>query len=214
MRVYYDGNTRFCVPKEVWRPIAQRHADAAGITLHQLLWGGPRRCFSMPRRLFWKQLRAQEHEPGRPYSFKAIAAITGHDHTSVMFSLGALGQRGGISKVVKKPGIKIERPGRLQRRKGQPGLPAIDMAGRVFGTVTVLSIAPTPAGILRQKDIYWNIRCTCGREKIMRGANLRSGNSASCGDKSHRKGPTTRKSSCAIYGGASFSVGLHGGWFK
>lgn len=51
-----------------------------------------------------------------------------------------------------------------------------DETGKSYGKLTVLR----PDG-LRNGQPYFLCRCECGQEKSVRGANLRSGNTASCG---------------------------------
>lgn len=55
--------------------------------------------------------------------------------------------------------------------------PYIDMVGRVFGSLTVLSCA----GWDRKGQATWHCRCACGREVTVIGTNLRSAHSKSCG---------------------------------
>ena len=53
----------------------------------------------------------------------------------------------------------------------------IDLTGRVFGRLTVLSFA----GVGRNGHARWRVRCICGVEKVTSGQSLRAGNSTSCG---------------------------------
>lgn len=56
-----------------------------------------------------------------------------------------------------------------------------DMTGERFGKLIVESRAPdhiTPSG---NKSIMWNCVCDCGNRVVVRGTNLRNGNSSSCG---------------------------------
>lgn len=57
------------------------------------------------------------------------------------------------------------------------GRPSINMVGLRFGKLIVLA----RAGSSPNKAPTWYCRCDCGNEKIMIGANLRSGVSLSCG---------------------------------
>lgn len=50
--------------------------------------------------------------------------------------------------------------------------------GRRFGRWEILSRAETPAG---KKGAWWNCRCSCGTERPVASAHLRSGRSQSCG---------------------------------
>jgi hypothetical protein len=54
---------------------------------------------------------------------------------------------------------------------------AKDLEDKQFGRLTVCSrhIAP---GL---KGAYWNVRCTCGTEKVIRGSQLTTGGTVSCG---------------------------------
>ena len=57
------------------------------------------------------------------------------------------------------------------------GRPIIDLKGKRFGRLTVLSLAPEHThGMAR-----WLCRCDCTRETVVRGGNLRNGNTKSCG---------------------------------
>jgi hypothetical protein len=53
----------------------------------------------------------------------------------------------------------------------------IDMTGQVCGRLTVLSHASTKGG----KGATWHCQCVCGAVIIAHGANLRRGNTKSCG---------------------------------
>jgi hypothetical protein len=52
----------------------------------------------------------------------------------------------------------------------------IDLAGRVFGQLTVIKLLSRGNGCSR-----WLCRCNCGNEKAVRGGNLTSGHVSSCG---------------------------------
>ena len=54
----------------------------------------------------------------------------------------------------------------------------IDLCGRVFGRLTVLSEVPQ-RGV--RGDIYWTVRCSCGTTKTVGGNHLRRGVTRSCG---------------------------------
>jgi hypothetical protein len=57
------------------------------------------------------------------------------------------------------------------------GRPAIEMTGKVYGRLTVISRASDyPA-----KDVKWNCVCSCGNKTIVLGYNLRNGTTQSCG---------------------------------
>jgi excisionase family DNA binding protein len=52
-----------------------------------------------------------------------------------------------------------------------------DLRGKQFGRLTVLDRAPNG----KWGSACWRVRCECGQERIVRGSNLRSGNTRSCG---------------------------------
>lgn len=54
---------------------------------------------------------------------------------------------------------------------------AIDLTGKQFGRMTVLSRAENSA----TKKIMWRCRCSCGVEAVVRSINLRRGATTSCG---------------------------------
>ena len=57
------------------------------------------------------------------------------------------------------------------------GRPITDLTGQRFGRLTVLALAPDHThGMAR-----WLCRCDCNRETVVRGGNLRNGNTKSCG---------------------------------
>lgn len=67
------------------------------------------------------------------------------------------------------------------------GRKLIDLHGLRFGFLQVISRAPNTTG-----DARWNCSCDCGNLTVSWGANLRSGNTTSCGcakvaDKPHRQ---------------------------
>ena len=53
----------------------------------------------------------------------------------------------------------------------------IDLTGQKFGKLTVLSEHPER----KNKKIYWLCKCDCGVEKLIAGADLKSGRTISCG---------------------------------
>ena len=56
-----------------------------------------------------------------------------------------------------------------------------DMVGRVFGDLTVVSLAEKhhyPCGVTA---LWWKCVCKCGKEKTVDGRNLRSGRTKNCG---------------------------------
>jgi hypothetical protein len=54
----------------------------------------------------------------------------------------------------------------------------LELAGQRFGRLTVISLHPERAG---DGKSLWLCRCDCGTERVICGAFLRSGHSASCG---------------------------------
>lgn len=66
---------------------------------------------------------------------------------------------------------------------------AIDLTGRSFGLLTVLSLAPTG-----DRKRHWICLCGCSRETVVSGANLRSGNTRSCGCVRSQKSGERRRS--------------------
>lgn len=51
--------------------------------------------------------------------------------------------------------------------------------GNIYGKLTVISKANRPDN--RPKGAYWLCHCECGKDKIIRGADLRTGSVNSCG---------------------------------
>lgn len=62
---------------------------------------------------------------------------------------------------------------------------AHDLRGQQFGDLTVIERAELPG-----RHVQWSCRCACGRTKIVRADNLKSGASRSCGlcEAAHRTG--------------------------
>jgi hypothetical protein len=56
----------------------------------------------------------------------------------------------------------------------------MDLAGRVFGRLTVVKRVPPPLQP-NNNGAYWECRCTCGGTKVVRAANLHLGHTTSCG---------------------------------
>lgn len=52
----------------------------------------------------------------------------------------------------------------------------IDMTGKVFGYLTVIEEADRMSGHIR-----WKVKCKCGSTFVVRGVDLRNGNTKSCG---------------------------------
>jgi hypothetical protein len=53
----------------------------------------------------------------------------------------------------------------------------LELAGQRFGRLAVLSFSH----IARSHDSHWNVRCDCGKEQTMRGADLKRNAIKSCG---------------------------------
>lgn len=54
----------------------------------------------------------------------------------------------------------------------------VDLTGKVFGELTVISKSSRRAS---NGGVYWNCRCSCGREKEIMGQSLKNGKTVSCG---------------------------------
>ena len=62
---------------------------------------------------------------------------------------------------------------------------SIDLTGKTFGMLTVVSKLPSRVGV--RKSVAWRCRCECGNwSPCVVGNNLRSGNTISCGCQSSR----------------------------
>lgn len=57
----------------------------------------------------------------------------------------------------------------------------IDLTGRRFFRLTVLSIAETRRNSQGKTITMWRVHCDCGNELVVSGGSLRSGNTKSCG---------------------------------
>lgn len=56
----------------------------------------------------------------------------------------------------------------------------INIQGQKFGKLLVLEQTEKPANI-KGRYTYWRCKCDCGNEIVVRGSNLRNGNTKSCG---------------------------------
>lgn len=65
----------------------------------------------------------------------------------------------------------------------------IDLTGQKFGRLTVLNFAE-----IKKRKAHWLCRCDCGNERIVRSANLRNGNTQSCGCLQKEKTGATSRS--------------------
>jgi hypothetical protein len=66
---------------------------------------------------------------------------------------------------------------RYQRRYQKK---ALDLIGKTFGRLKVIKRVPKPKHV-KKKQIYWECICECGQKSIVCTANLKNGNSKSCG---------------------------------
>ena len=57
----------------------------------------------------------------------------------------------------------------------------IDLVGQKYGKLTVLSYAGKKPSGKNQNKTMWLCKCECGNQKIVAGAELRNGNTISCG---------------------------------
>lgn len=57
----------------------------------------------------------------------------------------------------------------------------VDLTGKKFGRLVVLSRGQDRSFPCGTTQIYWNCRCKCGEFRTIGGSNLRSGGSKSCG---------------------------------
>lgn len=57
----------------------------------------------------------------------------------------------------------------------------IDLVGKKYGKLTVISYAGRKQSGENQKKTMWLCKCECGNEKIVAGAELRNGSTISCG---------------------------------
>jgi hypothetical protein len=54
----------------------------------------------------------------------------------------------------------------------------IDLSGKTFGRLYVIGIGERRG---KKKEIYWNCKCECGNELMVRGRDIRIGHTQSCG---------------------------------
>lgn len=72
-------------------------------------------------------------------------------------------------------------------KKGNPGgHNRIDMIGKVFGQLTVISYSYTKSN----KRLQWNCLCSCGKNCVSDGVDLRQGKIKTCGCRIYRKSRT------------------------
>ena len=82
-----------------------------------------------------------------------------------------------------------------------------DLTGRVFGKLTVLSMA----GRTKANAVTWNAHCECGSTRVVVGGNLTSGITKSCGCSRNGSGVRThgRSKSRIYYAWASMITRCH-----
>jgi hypothetical protein len=68
------------------------------------------------------------------------------------------------------------------------GATLINLTGRKFGKLTALRREGTRVGPKGATRPLWLVRCDCGQEKVVVGANLRSGQTTSCGCSQRKHG--------------------------
>lgn len=56
----------------------------------------------------------------------------------------------------------------------------IDMTGKRYGSLVAIKEVPRPSHITSRVS-FWEFKCDCGKHVILNGANVRSGNTQSCG---------------------------------
>lgn len=56
----------------------------------------------------------------------------------------------------------------------------IDMTGQKYGKLTAIKRVPKPEHI-KSRVAFWLFKCDCGKEVVLNGSNVRSGNTTSCG---------------------------------
>ena len=69
----------------------------------------------------------------------------------------------------------------------------IDITNQKFGKLTVLKRTEKPAHIKTGREAYWLCQCDCGNQIVVRGVNLRNGNTKSCGCLQKEKTSQLRK---------------------
>ena len=99
-----------------------------------------------------------------------IVAKTVHLRAGKVTSCGCLRGRGAAyppHKVNRRVQPPVDRGYSTKR---------LDLTGQRFGKLTVIEKAPNIG-----RDTAWHCRCDCGNEQVVRTANLRKGNTTSCG---------------------------------
>lgn len=163
------------VPEAVWRPIADAIAAEHGVTTLNLLYGDRHREEFIPRAKFWRALRAH---PGK-YSYTAIADITGHDHTSVIY--GIRSPTADLDFKAVRAAASLRDALRFRRRE------IANLAGQRFGMLVVIQ----RNGSAGRQGRLWLCECDCGGKRNVTTRDLRLGAKHHCGR--HRvKGPVGR----------------------
>ncbi len=176
------------VPRQLWEPLAQAVAQAHGVTVRQMFFGPSGYRFVIPRARFWRCLRWIT-KGGKPrYSWPAIAAITGHHHTSVMH-LAQSGTADLDYPTALVRAVRYERADAVAtQRAADPASVAPwkrrDHTGEQYGTMTVSGPAEAPDG---KPGRWWHCSCTCGSATVQSTRALVQGKGA-CGV-GHRASP-------------------------
>jgi len=63
----------------------------------------------------------------------------------------------------------------------------IDIVGKKFGSLLVLSRVKSPDNVINKKSTYFECLCDCGKHTVVIGADLRGGHTKSCGCLQHNK---------------------------
>lgn len=176
------------VPPQVWEPLAQAIAQEHGITVRQMLYGPSAYRFTIPRARFWRTLRAFERRGAPRYSLPAIAAITGHNHTSVMHLISAgtadmdyskyLVRHERYERAAAVAAIRAKVPAEAKPNKRRSHV------GIAYGEMVVLARAEGPTG---ETGRFWKCSCSCGSITVQSTRSLVQGKRA-CG-LNHRATP-------------------------
>jgi len=59
-----------------------------------------------------------------------------------------------------------------------PGTTIVDLTGKVFGKLSVISVSSKRGN---KKQVYWNCACSCGKHCTVTGGHLQKGHTKSCG---------------------------------
>lgn len=153
------------VPRRLWKALAAGIAAEHGMTVRAMLFEDRSFVFFIPRAKFWCALRSFKRRNGKPrYSLPAIAAVTGHHHTTILSAIKSLTIHRDYASVVASARREI---------KGRR-----DLTGQTFGKLTVTGRAPTPEG---KDGRWWYCRCSCGQVTTAKHYALTSARKVVCG---------------------------------